>query len=160
MKHSVIATVAALVLASPSLAETSTVKEVDVTFELQAIESAAAAGFWADLEGDLESAVIARLADRLDKSGAEISIDINEFDMSNSFQSALGAESSLAAEISIRDEDDPTVNTYYDLIVKLQDAGRLKYGEKGVEIQALSENEAYGLMIDAFADNVVAKLQE
>ncbi|NNK66616.1 MAG: hypothetical protein HKO95_07755, partial [Rhodobacteraceae bacterium] len=92
MRSSIMASVMILA-AGAALASDTPVKDVDVEFDLTAVENAEAAQFWADLEKDLETAIITLVADRLAETGSEISIDIDEFSMSNSFEAALGSDS-------------------------------------------------------------------
>jgi len=159
MLRKIKASAAVLMLATPVFANDPVVQEVDVTFDQQAIESPAAAAFWSELEGDLEGAILARLVDQIGEDGAVVEVDIDEFDMSNTFQSALGADSSITADVAIRSEADPTINTYYDLTVLLRDTAEFVAGEDGAELAGLSLDEAYAAMITAFAANIASNLQ-
>ncbi len=154
----VIAVVAGLI-ALPSFADTAPVESVDVDFDIQAIESPAAAAFWTNLEGDLEEAILARVVERIEDEGSKIWIDVDEFNLSNSLQAALGEDSTLKAGITVKNEADPTQNSFYDLSITLLEAGKLVQGNDGTEILTLPEAEAYRVMVNAFADNVVSRLE-
>lgn len=158
MKRITTALAAALVSSAPALAANAPVGNVDVDFDLQSVESPAAAKFWGHLETDLEAAIIAKVVDRTAETGTEVEIDIDEFSLSNSFQAALGADSVLSGSIEIVNEEDPTVNTYYTLMVTMAQAGKTVFGEDGMQILTIPEEEAYDIIIDAFARNVVGKL--
>lgn len=149
----------ALCMALPAAANTSKIQAVDVEFDLQAIESATAAEFWADLESDLETALVVRVADAIADEGAEIRIDIDEFDMSESFGAALGADSVLKADVNIRNAEDPTKNSFYDLTVTVAQAGDLVEGEAGMEVLTVPTEQIYEAMIQTFADGVVSRLR-
>ncbi len=161
MKRFTISALTALSLAAPALALDADhqVEKVDVVFDLQAIESPEAAQFWSDLEGDLETAIIAKVADNIAESGSEIEIDIDEFDMTNTFQSALGLDSSLKAGIQVTNEDDPTRNSFYDLRLTVNESGDFETTEDGVEIVAAERELIYETMVNGFADAVIERLR-
>ena len=159
MKRIFMAGLAAISLICPAWASDSPIKAVDVQFDIQAIESAEAATFWADLEKDLETAIIQRVVDRLARRGATIRIDINEFEMSNSFAAALGADSKLSGDIAVRNPDDSRVNSFYELTLRLDEAGKMTTDETGSQVLTVPLEVAYRAMVDAFADGVVSRLR-
>ncbi|MEO0693156.1 MAG: hypothetical protein AAFY90_09815, partial [Pseudomonadota bacterium] len=79
--------------------------------------------------------------------------------MSNSFQSAMGADSRLMGDINVRNDSDRTKNSFYDLGITLDEAGKVVEGENGMQVLTVSTDEAYTALIDAFADGVVARLR-
>ncbi len=151
----------AAVLASTTAAAASDtpVKSVDVQFDQSAIESVEAVQFWGNLETDLEVAIMERVADRLSDSGSEIKIDIDELLVSNSFAAALGADSVLAGDIAITNEDDNTKNSFYSLTINLTQAGDLVSDGETTSLLTLPEEDAYAAMVDAYAASVVERMR-
>ncbi|AZQ67382.1 hypothetical protein EF888_09720 [Silicimonas algicola] len=157
MKRLIMASAIALTAAMPAFAQ-DRVQEVDVTFDIEAVQSRDAASFWSNLSGDLETAILERVSDRIaEDDGYEILIDVNEVDMSNSFQSALGKDSTIVAGVRMKNED-MTKEEYYNLTVRLEEAGNFEFMPDGALVQTVPVEEAYAAMIDAFADNVVTHL--
>ena len=159
MKPILTMAIALAALSSPLAAQETPVERVDVTFDLQGVESKAAAEFWADLEGDLETEIVSLVADRIAESGSEIDIDIDEFDVSTSFQGALGVDSVLTAAVSVKNDDDPAKNHSYDLRVKVDEAARLKRDSNGTELIAHDREDVYRAMVETFAEGVVRRLR-
>jgi len=157
MKRLIMASAIALTAAMPAFAQ-DRVQEVDVTFDIEAVQSRDAASFWSNLSGDLETAIMERVSDRIaEDDGYAILIDVNEVDMSNSFQSALGKDSTIVAGVRMKNED-MTKEEYYNLTVRLEEAGNFEFMPDGTLVQTVPVEEAYAAMIDAFADNVVTHL--
>lgn len=159
MKNTLLAGAAIVALGLPAFAGDTPVAGVDIEFDLEAIKNSEAAAFWSNLEEDLEAAIIVRVGDRLSNKGSKIRIDIDEFSMSNSFQSAMGADSRLMGDINVRNDSDKTKNSFYDLGITLDEAGKVVEGENGMQVLTVSTDEAYTALIDAFADGVVARLR-
>lgn len=159
MKPYVLAGLTAATIGFPAWASDSPIKAVDVSFDISAIESAEAAGFWSDLEGDLETAILQRVADRLGDPGASIRIDIDKFEMSNSFAAALGADSTLNGDVAVRNPDDSTVNSFYEFTIRLDEAGEMTTTESGTQVLTVPVDVAYRAMIDSFAEGVVSRLR-
>ncbi|MDU8944641.1 hypothetical protein [Ovoidimarina sediminis] len=151
--------VLACAIAMPAAASDTKIETVDVEFDVEAIESRSAAAFWSDLEDDLENAIIEKVADRIADTGAEIEIDIDEFDMSESFQAALGADSLLKAEVNVRNRAEPTKNSFYELTVTVEDAGRFVHGGAGIEVLTVPTRQVYELLVETFAEGVVTRLR-
>ena len=149
---------AALLIGSAAFAANTPVEKVDVAFNLKAVESATAAQFWGDLETDLEGAIIAKIADRTAENGTEVEIDIDEFSMSSDFQAAMGGDSILTGDVTMVNEEDPTVNHYFTVKVMIDRAGKVVYGDDGVEVRTVDEGKVYEAMVDAFATKVVNRL--
>jgi hypothetical protein len=157
MKRLIMASAVALTAAMPVFAQ-DRVQEVDVSFDIEAIQSRDAASMWSNLSGDLETAILERVSDRIaENEGYEILIDINEVDMSNTFQSALGKDSTIVAGVRMKNED-MTKEEYYNLTVRLEEAGNFEFMPDGALVQTVPVEVAYTAMIDAFADNVVTHL--
>ncbi|MBC7139990.1 MAG: hypothetical protein H5U17_14955 [Defluviimonas sp.] len=157
-RYALAALVSALALspAAPAFAQTE-VKEVEVSIDLAAIDNAQAASVWSNIATDLENAIVARIADQVDDDGVKISIDINEVELANSFQSAMGiAESRLAGRVNISSETDNSKFATYDLEVSFDQA----YLPAGTDVTVLTIESPvyYAAMIEIFADRVVEKL--
>lgn len=157
-RYALAALVSALALspAAPAFAQTE-VKEVEVSIDLAAIDNAQAASVWSNIATDLENAIVARIADQVDDDGVKISIDINEVELANSFQSTMGiAESRLAGRVNISSETDNSKFATYDLEVSFDQA----YLPAGTDVTVLTIESPvyYAAMIEIFADRVVEKL--
>ena len=151
--------VAAALATSAFAADKHMIEKVDVSFELDAVKSEVAAQFWADLEGDLEEAIVTRVADQLGESGSVITVDVDELDMATNFQSTLDVDSSLAASIMIKNEDDPTKDSFYDLKVIAHETGAFVKTDEGYKMIATERERVYDLMVEAFADGLVRRLR-
>lgn len=150
--------------AAPALAMSADhmISSIDVEFDLESIESPVAAEFWADLEGDLEEAIATRITDHIAKEGAagsEIVIDIDEFEMSNSFQAALGVNSVLMGDVDVTNEADPAMNSHYALRVPVEESGRFETTDDGIQIVTHDREEVYQAIVDTFANGVVKRLR-
>lgn len=144
--------------ASAALAATA-VKDIEVKVDLAAIENISAAQVWTTLGSDLETAIAERLVGQLDEDGATVNIDIDEVELANSFQQAIGfADSKLTGDVDI---DVPGLgnNDKYTLTVRSEQA--VSYFPDGTAITDLTTGSAvfYRAMVNAFADNVVEKLK-
>jgi uncharacterized surface anchored protein len=145
--------------AAPVFAATM-VKEVEVEVDLEAIENASAAQHWTTISDDLETAIVAKLTDRIAEDGAKISVDIDEVELANSWQSAMGvADSKLMGRVNVTHESDNTVFDSYDLTVTFEQAG--PFFLPGTDMTALTTDskDYYDGMIAAFADHVVTNLK-
>ncbi|AMY67849.1 hypothetical protein [Frigidibacter mobilis] len=146
----------ALGAASPALAVTE-VKEVEVSIDLDAINNPQAATVWGNIASDLQMAIIGRVTDRVDEDGVKISVDINEVELANSFQSAMGiADSRLVGRVNISSETDNSKFSTYDLEVTF-DQAYLPVGSD-VTVLTIESPVYYATMIELFADRVVEKL--
>lgn len=146
-------------IATSALANT-TVKSVEVETEINAIENAQAAAYWANVSDDLQAAIAARLLDRLGDEGSEIKIDINEISLSNSFQSALGFEDSvLVGQVNVINETDNAKFDAYELLISAEAARA--YGPDGKVLEGAFTDtpEFYSALVNAFADGVVTRLK-
>lgn len=142
--------------ATPAFAQTE-VKEVEVSIDLAAINNAEAASVWTNISADLQNAIVARIADRVADDGVKISVDINEVELANSLQSALGvADSKLAGRVNISSETDNSKFATYDLEVGFDQA----YLPVGTDVTVLTIESPvyYETMINIFAERVVENL--
>ena len=156
-------TTSLIALASPGYAATM-VKEVDVSVDLDAIQNAGIASHWAQMPDDLENAIVARLTDQFvaeGEEGAKVSVDIDEAELANSLQSALGtAESKLAGSVNVTHETDNSAFDSYDLVVSFEQAGPFFLPGTDLTKITTDSKEYYDGMIAAFADHIAVKLQD
>lgn len=144
--------------AGPVLAATM-VKDVNVEIDLDAINNPAAAAYWTSAADDLENAIVARLTDRIADDGLSISVDINELELANSFQTALNvADSRLEGQVKMSSEADATLMKTYDLTVTFDQA--TLFMPEGADLAAITSDsrDYYNAMLNAFADKVVENL--
>lgn len=154
-----LATAATFALAAPTLAETM-VKDVDVQVDLSAIQDIEAAREWKNIEGDLETAIVERLVNRIDDDGATIVVDVDELEIANAFQSSLGiSDSKLMGEVELKK---PGIlnNEKYVMTVTAEQAKMYFPADLDVTVLNIGSKEFYVAMVDAFAEGVVADLKE
>lgn len=145
--------------ASPLMADTL-VKDVDVQVDLSAIKDIEAAREWNNIEGDLETAIVERLVGKIDDDGSTIVIDVDELEIANAFQSSIGiADSKLMGEVEVK-KPGLLNNESYTLTVTAEQAQM--YFPAGLDVTVLNigSTEFYTAMVDAFAEGVVADLNE
>lgn len=155
------ALVAILMSTGVNAGSDSMVKEIEVQVDLTALENPAAAARYATIAADLQSALATRLTDRIAEEGMRISVDLSEFELSNSFQEALGlADSKLVGDVKITDEKDNSNFEAYELTVTVEQAR--SFFPEGIDFatQTASSEEYYQAMIAAFADGLVKRLDE
>lgn len=148
----------AVLSAAPSFAEI-TVREVDVTVDMEAIQNEKAAAHWATLADDLENAIVANLVGKTDDKGSKITVDLNELELANSYQAATGiAESRMVGDVIITHDSDNSKFDNYELSVTFADAG--PFFAPGTDLTKITSDskEYYDAMISAFADHIVKKL--
>ncbi len=148
---------ASLAFAPAAFASETPVASVDVTLEVEDIANPTAAQFWADLEKDLEEAILVRVSDRLDSGGSRIRIDIDEVALTSGFQGALGEESVLAGDINITHPTDKTKTGFYDLKIRAAQGGG-QLGE-GQQVAVIPTETFYLTLINGFAERVVNDLR-
>ncbi|MCV2872646.1 hypothetical protein OEZ71_10105 [Defluviimonas sp. WL0050] len=145
--------------AMPVAAETI-VREVEVTADMDALQNAEAAERWTHLADDLENEIVANLVGMTGEEGAKVLIDIDEVELANSFQSAMGvADSRLVGDVAVTHDSDNTKFDAYKLTVTFEQAG--PFFLPGTDLTAITTDsqEYYDGMIAAFADYVVQKLK-
>ena len=154
-----LATTLSLSLAATAAIPAPTVSDISVSVELPAIENPEAAEVWKSLEGDLETAIAARLADQLGDDGTEVMIDINEVALASAFENAYALEdSTLAGEIDLS-EPGLLNDEEYTLSVTAGQAISAANPDVDLASMTIASEEVYRAMINAFADNVAEKLK-
>lgn len=135
----------------------SAVATIEVDADLSAIRNVEAAQVWSTLDTDLETEIAERLVGRIDDEGASITVDINEVELANSFTQALGvADSKLIGDVEI---DAPGLFNKIDYTLTVTSEQAIAYYPDGTSVADLSMGSEiyYQAMLDAFADNIVAK---
>ena len=155
-------TLTALLLATTAMAgPDDKVAAIDVLVDLPAITNPAAALRYTHIADDLKAAIAARLDGRMEETGITIGIDVSEVELSNSFTDVVGsADTRLVGNVTFSDLADNSNSKNFELTIDVNQAKA--YFATGVEVMTLSanSNEFYRAMIDAFAEAVVARLNE
>lgn len=162
MKRSIFAGLAlASALSLPGLAETApTVKEIDVTMDMAAIENPEAASYWGQLETDLEEAILSRVTDSIADDGVSVLVDIREVELSNGIQEALNlADTRLVGQVNMTHDSDNTRFGAYELSVDVESARPLFPAGYDITVKNADTKVFYKAMVDAFAEAVVAGLK-
>ena len=160
LRNKLIAAVAATFMATGAFAAQS-VKAVDVTADITAISNAQAAVYWANLAADLKLAIVSRIPDRISDSGATITVDISEIELSNSFQELTGAsQSKLSGDITIENRTASSGPGKYEMSVTVEQAGG--FFPAGTDLATLTMDSPayYQALIAAYADGVVRRLDD
>ncbi|WP_132546540.1 hypothetical protein [Rhodovulum euryhalinum] len=135
------------------------VKEIDVQIDLAALTNATAAKHFATIEADLENALTARIVDRVAPDGIKITVDLSEFELSNSYKEAMNsADTRLVGDVSFSDANDNSNFDHWQQTVDVNSsAGFLP---EGTDLSTLSPDSDvyYKAMISSFADAVVQRL--
>lgn len=151
------------VAASAAFARIETISAVDVTADLSSVQNQKAAAYWANLETDLENAIAARLVDRIDPEGPELTVDISEVELANSFERAFSlADAVLAGQVKTRFTNTNAAEQTYDLKVSLESAatGVVSADGTAITFTTIDTPEAYSTLVNAFAESVVRSLDD
>jgi hypothetical protein len=177
------ATALATLLATSAYADVARIASIDVTVDLAAIQNEQAASFWANLEGDVENAIAARLsaeqlvtedeqlAYQAEQSqgsdgdtaikllGTQVLVDIREVELASAFERELNlADSVLVGQVNIKDDSDNTKMDAYELSVTLENA-KIVVPEGSVLVLSTDTGDSYERIVEAFADGVVSRLK-
>lgn len=152
----------AITFGLPALAqELRSVRSVDVTTELTAVQNTEAAAYWATLDTDLEAAIAAKLVGRTADDGVEITVDVSEVELANAFQEAVGTDDTmLGANVQIKEQATNANDKNFDLAVNLNQIIPLMPAGTDLTIIPASNAEVYSKLINAFADAVVRRIDE
>jgi hypothetical protein len=164
-------------LATTGYAAVERIAKIDVTNDLSAIQNPAAATYWANLEADLESAIAARVTERLVSEedslttsdgtedgakiidGTQIIIDIREVELSSAFERKLNlADAVLVGQVNIKDDSDNSNFDAYELSVSLESAN-VVVPEGMTLVLSTDTAESYDKLVQAFAEGVVSRLK-
>ena len=170
MSRTLTATAICALLAAPVLAGVEKVAVIDAKVDLSAVENAQAAEYWANLEVDLETALAARLVDRLvtepatadengSVDGAQIIVEIRSIELANAFQRELNlGDAVLVGKVTIKDDSDNSNSDGYELTVSLKNA-KIVVPEGKTLVLSADTTKAYNRLVDVFADGVVSRLK-
>ncbi|MFT4149288.1 MAG: hypothetical protein QM656_03750 [Paracoccaceae bacterium] len=149
-------------LAAPAIAADMKVKAVEVSADVGSIQNAQAAKYFGNLKSDLEAAISARVADRATTSQSEdgvvISVDVNEVELSNTFQNITNlANTKLEGNVNVFDKENTALQSF-TLAVSVEQASA--FFPAGTDLHALTLDTPvyYQAMVNAFADAVVKRL--
>lgn len=149
-------------IAAPAFAADMKVKAIEVSSDVGAIQNAQAATYFGNLKADLEAAIAARVADRATTSqseeGVTISVDINEVELSNTFQNITNlAATKLEGNVNVFDKDNTALQSF-TLAVTVEQAAA--YFPAGTDLAALTLDTPvyYQAMVNAFAEGVVERI--
>ncbi|MEP3786867.1 hypothetical protein [Ascidiaceihabitans sp.] len=154
----------ATTLTAGSLAATTTISDVEIDVDLDAIKTYEAAKAWSELPTDLAAALVLRLNDRIDEDGMTVKIDVDEVALAISFESATGqAESSLAGRVQLLHGDDTGIEgknyKTYDLSERAEQVVAFYPDSFDTKYVAVDSDEYYAAVVSAFADNVASQFE-
>lgn len=149
----------AVLAGTTALAAVEKISEVNVTADLTAVQNEKAAAYWSNVATDLQGAIVTRLVDRIAEDGAKITIDLREVELASSFERAINASDAvLVGQVNVSDLTDNTNFNAYELTISLGTAPSVSADGKSFFYDTLDTPEAYQALINAFADNVVKRL--
>lgn len=137
----------------------TTVREVAVTAEIDAIANPRAATYWAGIADDLEGAILALVTERIAKDGVKVAVDLSSVELANTFEDLANiADTRMSGRVTITSQTDNSRFNAYDLTVSIDQA--LPYFPQGTVISAvtLENRDFYAAMVSAFAHAVVDRL--
>lgn len=155
---------AAGLVATTALAAVDQIADIDVIVDVSAIQNARAATYWGTLAEDLETAILARVNDRMEGGGASVAIDVEELSLASAFERSLNLQDAvIVGTITVTNTDtdqadDANFNAY-DLSVSLE-------GVDGIIVDGqliaspFDVPETYDRLVNLYADQVVARLDE
>lgn len=159
MKRTLITTGLAALLGSTALAQDLQIAEVDVTADLTVIEDPQGAEFWGSLEEDLESAIRSRIVERIADEGARLVVDIVSFALPEAMGQPFDVETAaLSARVHVIDLTNNANFDSYELSVSLQGMTAVDADGVAIPLAPMDSEVSYQMIVDAFADNVVERL--
>lgn len=157
--RSLIASGAIALLSTTSLASALDVAEVDVTAELTALQNPQAAAFWADLETDLEAAILSQLVDQITDDGARLVVNIEGFGIGDEADLPFTVEdAALSGRIHVIDLTNNANFQTFELNVSIQGMSVTDTEGEPVMVAQMPPEWTYETLITAFAEGVVERL--
>lgn len=149
-------------LAAPVMAADAKIKGVEVSADVGAIQNTQAAQYFGNLKADLESAIAARVADRATTSQSEegvvISVDINEVELSNTFQNVANlADTKMEGNVNVYDKNNHALQSF-TLAINVKQASAFFPAGTDLAAMTLDTPVYYQAMVNAYADSVVKHL--
>ena len=162
MKRALTPILMSVFLATTALAqEGDMIKEITVDMDLTALSNPAAAERFGTLASDLQSAIIAKLVDRIGEEGRKVSVDISEAELGNAFTDAAGlAETKLVGQVNITDEKDNANFNSYVLTVTVDQARAFFPPDMDEATITASSDAYYASLIAAFAEAVAVCIDD
>lgn len=163
MQRKLAAFATATFLAFPLLAVAQTaptVKEIDVTVDLAAVQNAEAAAYWANLGADLKASILAGLVNQIADDGAKITVDISEVELASGFAGAVGIGNTILKGTVNQTHDSNNGRFHsYELTVDIKQS--LPALGEGFDINAVDVDttKVYQAMVGTFANQVVANVK-
>lgn len=159
-RNTLIAFSIAILAGTTAMARVETIAEIEVTADLTAIQNQKAAVYWSNISADLQGAILARLVDRVAEGGARITVDLREIELASSFDRAINASDAvLVGVVNVMEETNTGNSASYELSVSLGTAATVSADGKSLSYDTLDTPEAYMALVNAFADNVVLRLE-
>lgn len=139
------------------------VRAIEVQVDLSAISNPEAAKRYASLDDDLTNAITAAAVGLIsdDEDAATLRVDVSEVALQDQFEVSTGIDaSSMAGSISVLNSNNNTDYQAFDLTVTLAQA--MPYIPQGVDVAVLtpSSDEVYQALVQAFAAEAVARLND
>lgn len=145
---------------SAAFAAVEKVSAVTVTADVTAIQNQKAAAYWSNVAADVQNAIVARLVDRIAEEGATITVDLREVELASSFERAINASDAvLVGQVNVSDLNDNTNFAAYELSISLGTAASVSADGQSFYYDTLDTPEAYLALVNAFADNVIKRLE-
>ena len=138
-----------------------TISQVNVTTDLGAIRDPAAARYWQTLNGDLQTAIAAELADRIDPAGAIVTVAVDELSLTEAYLTRFGqGDSRLNGQVDLTDPGNGQSIGSYTVSVRARDAARF-LPPTADNVIRISPNSAdfYAALVRAFARGVAEAIR-
>jgi hypothetical protein len=128
-----------------------TISGVTVEADLPAVGSPQAVAYWQNLSGDLETAIAAEFAGRIDPMGKQITVDVDEISLASPFATGATAETArLAGTVTLINPDGTNAAVYNVTATSADVVTYLPAGSNIVSIRPTSA-EYYQAIVRAFA---------
>jgi hypothetical protein len=131
--------------------EPLTISGVAVQTDLPAVGSPQAIAYWQNLSDDLETAIAAEFAGRIDPTGKQIAVDVDELSLASPFTAGATAETArLAGTVTLINPDGTNAAVYNVTASSADVVTYLPAGSNLVTVQPTSA-EYYQAIVRAFA---------
>lgn len=135
------------------------IKDIQVTADLSAFKNTAAAGQWANLEADLETAIAQDVIGRTSDDGATIFVDITEIEVASMLQTIISsAKTQLVGDVKIGTGDNHDKYGEYNLTVAVDGSALTFPKDTDLSVMAANSKPFYDQVIQTFSEAVVKRL--